>query len=633
MRHLEAQLCCKISHTIRVKSDTIKQTNIFINYYFQPNDHGIIKQFFVASVQISLTILLLFEIIETFEESYFDNNLNCVAAWVIMYLVCVLIEPQISSIVNDLAVLNTYFKLGRINTILNVTTNIILAILLPFVTFFVILASESIGDIVLNATAIAFIVELDDDAAIEIDLENWFVTAGLLYEDIFKEHVPGNKLPTKYTVNDTLTKILNTLKLHNTKIEYDDFNKSAKTCHFMKDLCWFLISPISILINPLIEPVIKPFYQYLHDRCCKTKVDTKSRSLSIQQFEAVISNKKQTSALYSPLRSEDSENDTKYQYEDKISKIDPEFCEGVTEMEYNDLLSGLDKTSQAAFKSIGSFRELAGDDGILDSNEFIEIYHHCIDKAVEDVGTLNDEGNIAMYNYAFNDAYNYYTDAITKLDAFKRIATAKRTEFLSVLYYNKGYSLHQRAKQSWISETITNKYGFTYSNYIDARNCLQQSLRESCKMQAVNNLHQRRQLSVLLTISDIDCDLYEFNAAKSEFEMYEKNNMKLFKENRNSIKSNEIIDLAKTNEGTYGIKILHSFREYVYSNKQSESLNYNNYDPVQILTHIAEKGKEKDSILCGKYYFVLSEYYSKQQIDEQQKWDTSDEEIKENDKK
>eukprot|EP01084_Bolivina_argentea_P283487 485538_1 len=84
-----------IYHKYQFDIEQIQSQNVFINYYFDPKENGTIKQLFVASVQVLFTILLLIEIVFTFDIELLlpdENKLNFALAAIVTYLVCVLIK-------------------------------------------------------------------------------------------------------------------------------------------------------------------------------------------------------------------------------------------------------------------------------------------------------------------------------------------------------------------------------------------------------------------------------------------------------------------------------------------------------------------------------------------------------------
>eukprot|EP01084_Bolivina_argentea_P200223 342413_1 len=192
-------------------------------------------------------------------------------------------------------------------------------------------------------------------------------------------------------------------------------------------------------------------------------------------------------------------------------------------------------------------------------------------------------------------------------------------EFQTIIYYNRGYAFYKRAQQSWISETITNKNGLTFGNYqktIDSVTWILPFIKD-----------KRRKLAINLMLSNVYCGLYEFEKAKEYYASYieENDDYSINRQKYNEIE--EQADLWNTSGKKRYLEILDIFRKCVYEENKSAVGDENKHndnddvidvpDAVKKVIQIAEnkdgdKLFKENKMLCGKYYFVLSEYYSKQ---------------------
>eukprot|EP01084_Bolivina_argentea_P281358 481381_1 len=171
----------------------IKTQNIYMQYYFNAKENPLTMQWFLAVIQIIFTGALLYQIyldyyeenvIDTlFDDGYFIRNL--MFSFMILFLTSSKILPSIKYFRDDIKILHQYFQPHRINVFLNWITNIVVAVLIPIFTFFIILSSETIIDIVLNSTAVIFVVDLDDEAVEDQSLEDWETLANRTLKKIF----------------------------------------------------------------------------------------------------------------------------------------------------------------------------------------------------------------------------------------------------------------------------------------------------------------------------------------------------------------------------------------------------------------------------------------------------------------
>eukprot|EP01084_Bolivina_argentea_P004556 8668_1 len=93
-----------------------------------------------------------------------------------------------SDLKNDIKLIKQYFQVNKLNLFLSIATNVFIAFLIPIITFFVILPSESMIDVVLNSTAIIFVIDLDDEGAAEIDYDQWWTKHDQNFIKIFKQY-------------------------------------------------------------------------------------------------------------------------------------------------------------------------------------------------------------------------------------------------------------------------------------------------------------------------------------------------------------------------------------------------------------------------------------------------------------
>ena len=147
------------------------------------------KQFFIAIIQTIFIISLSYQvIIDSDNIEIKGNERNILFAVIILYLTSSKIIASLKVLRFDIEILAKYFHMNHVNLFLNISTNVFIALMILIITFLIILPLDNITDIVLNSTAIIFVVDLDDEATEEIYYDIWFKTSNRNFQTLFRNN-------------------------------------------------------------------------------------------------------------------------------------------------------------------------------------------------------------------------------------------------------------------------------------------------------------------------------------------------------------------------------------------------------------------------------------------------------------
>eukprot|EP01083_Nonionella_stella_P084062 232587_1 len=209
---------------------------------------------------------------------------------------------------------------------------------------------------------------------------------------------------------------------------------------------------------------------------------------------------------------------------------------------------------------------------------------------------------------------------------------------ISTLLFNDGFALYRRAKQSWISEVVTNDNGHPFTNYNDALRACDACI-DYLNLYGEGREEERIAMCHKL-MSDIFYDLYNFEESHAHYVHY----LELFTHKQDDKKLLQIKKRIREKHQPY-LRILDDIRKHLFvdDNKCDHSEQFDSEECeykklLFVLDELEANYKPPFRALIAKLHWFCSEYNAKEMrkcnqmrktmTDEKEKYEAMSNEVK-----